>query len=59
MLLEVNYVSHYQGDLRFHALDGLMTDLGFGLSSLSPPFRSENFAMWGDALYLRRASDPR
>lgn len=55
VLLEVNFVSHYKGDLLFHELDRLMNDHGFALSGYSTPVRSEHLAMWGDALYLRRA----
>lgn len=56
VLLELNFVSHYQGDLRFHELDQKMNDLGFALSNYSPPARNERFALWADGLYLRRGA---
>ena len=43
IILELNFVSHYQGDLCFHELDSMMNDLGFALSNYSPPARDRAF----------------
>ena len=54
VLLEVNFRSHYQGDDTFGPLHSLMTDLGFQLWSISPPYRGPSGeALWADALFLR------
>ena len=59
VLLELNFMSHYQGDLRFHELDRLMNDMGFALSNYSPPARKDSLALWADGLYLRHANNVR
>lgn len=54
VLLEVNFRSHYDGDETFGPLHSLMTDTGFRLWSMSPPYRGPSGeALWADALFLR------
>jgi len=54
VLVEVLFLPHYEGDATFPALDECMTDIGFALIDLSPPFRIEGGpALWADACYAR------
>ena len=54
VLLEVTFVSHYQGDATFPWLHNFLTDEGFELVGLSDPFLSQQGRMlWCDACYLR------
>lgn len=58
VLLEVNFRSHYEGDETFGPLHSLMSDLGFHLWSISPPYRGPSGeALWADALFLNVAMD--
>lgn len=53
VLMEVNFRSHYEGDETFGPLHSLMTDLGFQLWSISPPYRGPSGeALWADALFV-------
>lgn len=54
VLIEANFVSHYENDICFPELDALMNSFGFALSNLSPPFQKNEFALWADALYRKR-----
>ncbi|MGD0262147.1 MAG: FkbM family methyltransferase [Verrucomicrobiota bacterium] len=54
ILIEANFVSHYQDDILFPELHRLLTGAGFALANLSPPFQKENLALWADALYHAR-----
>ena len=53
VLIEANYVSHYENDIRFAELDVLMVSHGFALANLSRPFIKQGRALWADALYQR------
>jgi FkbM family methyltransferase len=56
LLIEANFVRHYQGDDSFGRLCGLLDELGFELWDLSPPFRAEDGqALWCDAVFVNRA----
>ncbi len=57
-LIEVNFASHYEGDLLFPDLHELVTGAGFRLTGMSPPSIVGGMAMWADALYENR-SGPR
>ena len=54
VLLEVTFVSHYQGDATFPWLHNFLADEGFELVGLSDPFVSQQGrVLWCDACYLR------
>jgi FkbM family methyltransferase len=53
VMLEVTFVSHYEGDATFPALHALMTDAGFALTGIAEPARSPRGAMLtADACYV-------
>ncbi len=56
IMIEVNYVPHYEGESSFCSLYSQITDeLGFELWDLSPPERSrEGRVLWADAIFVRR-----
>ena len=56
VLIEANLVSHYENDILFPELNGLMSDAGFVLTNLSPLFFKEGKALWADAVYLNNAT---
>lgn len=52
ILLEVTFISHYEGDATFPWLHEYMTDHGYVLSGLSRPFVSQRQTVtWCDACY--------
>jgi len=51
LLIEVNFISHYAGDLLFADLDCLVRRNGFVLAALSAPFCKNGQVLWADALY--------
>lgn len=54
ILIEVNFLPHYEGDTTFPGLHEALTGLGFTLMDLSPPFRlGDGPALWADACYAR------
>ena len=55
VLLEVTFISHYQGDTTFPFLHEYMIERGFELAGLSQPFLSQRrTALWCDACYTQR-----
>ena len=59
VLLEVNFFSHYDGEMTFAELDETMRQAGFALFNLSPPCRgNDGRVLWADALYGRYPADP-
>lgn len=60
VLIEMNFVSHYQGDDTFASLMGLLTDqLGFEFWDISSPHRGPNGrALWSDAVFINPAMRP-
>jgi FkbM family methyltransferase len=55
ILLEVTFLSHYEGDTTFPALHEYMLGHGFELANLSRPFMStRRTALWCDACYTRQ-----
>jgi FkbM family methyltransferase len=56
VLMEVTFVSHYEGDATFDGLHQEMVGLGFELISVSEPGRTAggDVATWADACYARR-----
>ena len=54
VLIEVNFVSHYEGDALFFDIDHFMTGAGFALAGLSEPERHVGRILWADACYVRR-----
>jgi FkbM family methyltransferase len=53
VMLEVTFISHYDGDATFPTLHQRMTDAGFLLTGISPPARSPAGAMLcADACYV-------
>jgi FkbM family methyltransferase len=56
VLIEIVFVSHYEGDSPFPMLNRRMEELGFELHGFSDPYRTpDGTAMWGDACYVRTA----
>jgi FkbM family methyltransferase len=54
VLVEVLFLSHYEGDATFAGVHEAMMELGFALMELAPPFRLGNGpALWSDACYAR------
>jgi len=54
VLIEVTFVSHYEGDATFGALHEALVGEGFALSGISDAGRtSEGLATWADACYAR------
>ncbi len=53
VLVEVNFVSHYQNDIQFPELDRIMSSHGFMLANLSQPFIKQERVLWADALYKK------
>jgi FkbM family methyltransferase len=52
VLIEVTFFSHYEGDATFGPLHDEMTRLGFVLTAMSEPGRTEDGrATWADACY--------
>jgi len=52
VLLEVTFVSHYEGDASFFELDRFMRDAGFELFALGAPDNHRGRSMWADACYV-------
>jgi FkbM family methyltransferase len=54
LLIEANFVSHYESDDSFASLSEALVRLGFELWDLSPPFRADNGrALWCDAVFVQ------
>lgn len=53
LLVEANFVHHYDGDLLFPELHGQLAGRGFVLTGMSPPSIRSGRATWTDALYER------
>jgi FkbM family methyltransferase len=55
VLMEVTFVSHYEGDADFQRLNQEMLDRGFALTGISEPGRTlKGELTWADACYSRR-----
>jgi FkbM family methyltransferase len=54
LLVEANYVAHYQGTVEFDALHRFLADASFRLHGISAPFVDEERPLWADAMYVRR-----
>lgn len=55
VLMEVTFVSHYEGDADFQRLNEEMLERGFALTAMSEPGRTRHGeATWADACYARR-----
>lgn len=55
VLIEVLFVSQYEGDTTFAGIDEQMRSAGFDLIAIEAPAAPPNPLMWGDACYVRRA----
>jgi FkbM family methyltransferase len=53
IILEVTFVSHYEGDAGFPELHRLMEQKGFGLYRLSAPYHRGGRILYADAVYVR------
>jgi FkbM family methyltransferase len=53
LLIEANFQSHYVGDAVFPQLHATLTELGFLLTGMSPPYVMHGVALWADCLYER------
>ncbi|HEX8847116.1 MAG TPA: FkbM family methyltransferase [Pyrinomonadaceae bacterium] len=60
LLVEMNFVSHYEGDDTFASLTHLITqELGFEFWDMSLPHRGpEGRALWSDAVFINPAMRP-
>lgn len=60
LLIEMNFVSHYEGDDTFASLTHLLThDLGFEFWDMSLPHRGpDGRALWSDAVFINPALQP-
>jgi FkbM family methyltransferase len=53
ILLEVNFVPHYEGGSDFATIHVMMREYGFVLAALSEPFATKHHpALWADACYV-------
>ena len=55
LLVEANFVAHYEQDILFPELNSRLAAQGFALAALSAPFLKHGRVLWADALF-RRAS---
>ena len=56
VLIETNFVSHYEGDGSFGTLFSHLDELGFDFWDVSSPYRgSARQALWADAVFLNRS----
>lgn len=54
LFLEVNFFSHYYGELTFAELSATLMNHGFVLCNLSPPCQGDDGrALWADALFMK------
>jgi FkbM family methyltransferase len=59
VLVEANFVQHYEGDESLDSLTVLLREHGFGLWDLSPPLRAANGRpLWCDAVFTNEALLP-
>jgi FkbM family methyltransferase len=59
VLIEANFVRHYEGDDSLDSLIPLLREHGFGLWDLSPPRRAVNGRpLWCDAVFMNEALLP-
>ena len=57
LLLEVNYVQHYEGAPTFDEVYTIVRDAGFSLSGVSEPYASfASGPLWSDAMFERSGS---
>lgn len=54
LLVEANYVPHYEGAVDFDTLHRFLGDAGFRLHGVSAPFMGKDGPLWADAMYVRR-----
>ena len=55
LLIEVNFRSHYEGDLLFPELHERLAAAGFRLTGMSAPLIQAGVALWADSLYENAA----
>jgi FkbM family methyltransferase len=53
LLLEVNYVAHYDGGVTFDAVHETIRSHGFRTFGISAPYGGKDGPMWADALFVR------
>jgi FkbM family methyltransferase len=54
LLVEINYVPHYEGAVDFDTLHRVLGEAGFRLHGVSAPFVDQSKPLWADAMYVRR-----
>jgi FkbM family methyltransferase len=54
ILVEANYVPHYDGAVDFDTLHRFLGDAGFRVHGISAPFMGKDGPLWADAMYVRR-----
>ena len=58
VLLEINYVSHYDGAPEFGEIDDFLSGAGFALRGVSAPFVVNQTPLWANALYAPKSATP-
>jgi FkbM family methyltransferase len=53
VLIEVNYLQHYESAVSFNEIHGFLSDKGFQLNGISRPFMHRGRPLWADAMYTR------
>lgn len=53
LLLEVNYLAHYQGGATYDDLHEVVRSSGFRTAGISAPYSGSNGPLWADALFVR------
>jgi FkbM family methyltransferase len=53
LLIEVNYVAHYERASTFDEIYGLVRDLGFRTFGISAPYLGTDGPLWADAMFVK------
>jgi FkbM family methyltransferase len=53
VLMEVNYVPHYEGGATFDEVHEIMRSMGFRTFAISAPYAGPNGPLWADAVFVR------
>lgn len=54
VLLEVNYVPHYEGAATFDQVSNYLHARGFALAGVSAPYMGQRLPLWADALFVNK-----
>lgn len=56
LLLEMNYVAHYEGGVAFDAVHEAIRQHGFRTYGISEPYGGKDGPLWADALFVRESA---